>query len=256
MSSAPAAHVEVARFGPLGKGCDREPVIECEPQDTSTYGCRPRSSRNRYAAETPGQHSETPVTGHTRINHADMKSPAQQQDSACLLNVTFSRMSLNPLIRAHLHRFISPRQRVLVHRATLPPRFAATYAFTVHGSSRNVGPSAHTSGGGDTVSDVNIHRHTDAARSNSDSRIHRSTTPEFTGITNGLVTTTNIDLGVGSNHLLATRKPSARVVDCRSRSPAALARLMTASPAAMTGTSLSSAGASPTPLRRPTWPSS
>jgi hypothetical protein len=41
------------------------------------------------AAATPGQHTETPVTGHTRINHADMKSPAQQQDSACLLSVTF-----------------------------------------------------------------------------------------------------------------------------------------------------------------------
>ncbi len=42
------------------------------------------------------------------------------------------------VIRAHLHRFISPRWRVLIHRATLQPRSAATYAFTVHGSSRNV----------------------------------------------------------------------------------------------------------------------
>lgn len=37
----------------------------------------------------PRQHAETPVTGHTLINHADIKSPPQQPDSACPLSVTF-----------------------------------------------------------------------------------------------------------------------------------------------------------------------
>lgn len=48
----PATHVEVIRFGPHGERFDREPV-ECEPQDTPMYGCRPRASRSRYAAATP-----------------------------------------------------------------------------------------------------------------------------------------------------------------------------------------------------------
>ncbi|MCC3332909.1 hypothetical protein [Nocardia abscessus] len=50
-----------------------------------------------------------------------------------------------------------------------------------------------------------------------------------TGI-DGFVVTTNIDLGVGGNHPLATAKPSARVVNCQPRSLAALARPMTPCP--------------------------